>query len=97
MPCQNRWLGSISAPTWVASISSARRCIVDGLKTMLPGCISMATLTSASAARAWISFQNGTATSHWWSRTSSSGLHHGSGFHTGLVAARAARRACRTS
>ena len=28
MPCQNRWLGSISAPTWVASISVARRSMV---------------------------------------------------------------------
>lgn len=65
MPCQKRWLGSISAPMCVALISSARRCMDEGLKTMLPGCISMAILTSASAARAWMSFQNGIAGLHW--------------------------------
>src|SRR5215813_8013699 len=29
MPCQNRWLGSISAPTWVALISVASRAGVE--------------------------------------------------------------------
>ncbi len=66
MPCQNRWLGSISAPTWVASISVTSRSSVPGLKTTLCGCISMHTFTSASRARASMSLQNGMATSpHW--------------------------------
>src|SRR3954451_21562730 len=78
MPCQNRWLGSISAPTWVALICSTSRCSVGGLKTRLCGCISMQTLTSAAAARAWMSFQNGTATwFHWWSRMSRYWLSQG--------------------
>ena len=40
--------------------------MVAGLKTRLCGCISIATLTSCSAASSWISFQNGTATSSHW-------------------------------
>jgi len=63
IPCQNRWLGSISAPTCVALISVASRSMVAGLNTMFCGCISMQTLTSASRARASMSFQNGMATS----------------------------------
>ena len=66
MPCQNRWLGSISAPTWVALISVASRSIVPGLNTTLCGCISMATFTPASRARYSMSVQNGITTSpHW--------------------------------
>ena len=70
MCCQNRWLGSISAPTRLTPpsgvVSSTSRFIVAGLNTRLCGCISMATLTSLSAASSWISFQNGTATSFHW-------------------------------
>ena len=47
MCCQNRWLGSISAPTWFVPpsgvVSSTSRFIVAGLKTRLCGCISIAT------------------------------------------------------
>ena len=44
-------IGSISAPTCVAPVFSTRRTSVAGLKTMLCGCISMATLASRAAAR----------------------------------------------
>ena len=65
IPCQNRWLGSISAPTLVAPVRSTSRRSVGGLNTMFCGCISMQTLTPASRARASTSRQNGTARSHW--------------------------------
>jgi hypothetical protein len=55
MPCHIRCEGSISAPTFVAPVSSINFLSVTGENTRLCGCISMATRTSFARARASIS------------------------------------------
>jgi hypothetical protein len=65
MPCHITCEGSISAPTFVAPVSSISFLRVTGENTRLCGCISMATRTSLVRARASIWVQNPVATSHW--------------------------------
>ncbi len=65
MPCHIRCEGSISAPTFVAPVSSTSFSSVTGENTRLCGCISMATRTSLARARASMPVQNSVAMSHW--------------------------------
>ncbi len=57
---------------FVGSTRSRNCSKVSGEKTRLRGCISKASCTSRSRARASTSFQKGTATDHWCSRISRS-------------------------
>src|SRR5699024_6927116 len=84
--CQNRWEGSRFTPMFVGSTFSRNCSKVGGEKTRLRGCISKAICTSCCRASASISFQNGTATDHWYSRMSRSMPFQGLTIHAGYRA-----------